>query len=324
MRLIIFICIYTFTQLTLCSSSCQAFVTTGTATRTTQTSVFLHHYSCIPTSLSTKSTSTSIQMNSSNGIPKIINSLNTASKLSNTYYVLRHGQSKANIAKIISSDPVISTKEHGLTSIGRDQVQTSAMKFCNDYHNNRSGSASGNVNVNDIPVAIYSSDFTRARETANIFANVLKQNNVPLLTGASASANTSTTSSSSTIDEHEYTDNSKYVQLEKRLRERYFGTFNNRSDEHYQDVWDIDCTDPNHTEYDVESVNSVVRRTSSLIMDIEGLNLLDGTGCKVILVAHGDVLQILQTAFLKVDGSVHRSLKHLETASVREMKLNSN
>jgi len=65
-------------------------------------------------------------------------------------------------------------------------------------------------------------------------------------------------------------------------------------------------------------------RTSGLIIDLE--NELKGAQqpYKVVLVAHGDVLQILQTAFLKKSGSVHRSLDHLETASVREMDLTKN
>ena len=40
---------------------------------------------------------------------------------------------------------------------------------------------------------------------------------------------------------------------------------------------------------------------------------------QVLLVAHGDVLQILQTAFTRVDVRTHRSLPHLETATVREL-----
>ena len=43
----------------------------------------------------------------------------------------------------------------------------------------------------------------------------------------------------------------------------------------------------------------------------------------VICVAHGDVLQILQTAFAKIDGSLHRTLPHLETASLRQLIMES-
>ena len=41
----------------------------------------------------------------------------------------------------------------------------------------------------------------------------------------------------------------------------------------------------------------------------------------VVLVAHGDVLQILQTRFACVDPRTHRSLPHLETAPLRSLSL---
>jgi len=149
-------------------------------------------------------------------------------------------------------------------------------------------------------VAIFTSDFTRARETAGIFTSVLTEAGVPLY-------------SPSAIEE-------------VRLRERFFGSWNGKGDEHYQDVWDLDRDDADHTEWGVESVNSVVSRTSQLVLDVDKLLNTDvgeddGKVWKVIFVAHGDVLQIAQTAFQKVDGKVHRSLKHLETASLREFVL---
>jgi hypothetical protein len=39
----------------------------------------------------------------------------------------------------------------------------------------------------------------------------------------------------------------------------------------------------------------------------------------VVLVAHGDVLQILQTAFARVDVTRHRSIEHLPTATLRAL-----
>jgi len=109
--------------------------------------------------------------------------------------------------------------------------------------------------------------------------------------------------------------------LETRLRERFFGDLNGKSDVHYQDVWDIDCQDANHNEFNCESVNSVVKRTSELVLEIDNELEKSSQPCKVILVAHGDVLQILQTVFLRKEASVHRSLEHLETATVRQLKL---
>ena len=44
-------------------------------------------------------------------------------------------------------------------------------------------------------------------------------------------------------------------------------------------------------------------------------------GHVVLLVSHGDCLQILQTAFAGVDVSAHRSLPHLETCELRRLEL---
>lgn len=226
------------------------------------------------------------------------NKLKALASLKNSYFALRHGQSLANVQKIISSDPSISTVEHGLSALGKEQVSASAQLFAQKYHEK------GHHHTTQ-PVAIYSSDFTRARETAAIFANILHQSNIPLY--------------------HEYNEKQNHgpngFHLDTRLRERYFGDWNGKSDTHYHDVWNFDCHDANHQEFNCESVNSVVGRTTELILDIERELQDSPQPCQVILVAHGDVLQILQTAFLMVDGKLHRSLDHLETASVRELVL---
>jgi hypothetical protein len=64
--------------------------------------------------------------------------------------------------------------------------------------------------------------------------------------------------------------------------------------------------------------------TTSTSSTVENDNESDGKKkkkkWKVILVAHGDVLQILQTGFLlHEDASKHRSLDHLETATIRKL-----
>ena len=226
----------------------------------------------------------------------IINHLLKQPNLTQSYYALRHGQSLANVAKIISSDPAISTVQHGLSEVGKDQARIAGEAFANEYLKSQSTS-----NKKYKGVAIFSSDFTRARETASIFCESLQKANIPV-----------------------YTND---IILEKRLRERYFGQLNGGSDTRYQEVWDIDINNPDHNEFNVESANSVLERTTKLITELdtqlsnEGSDD-DGTFWKCILVAHGDVLQIMQTGFLKhEDASRHRSLEHLETATLRELLL---
>jgi len=66
-----------------------------------------------------------------------VNKLQNISSLKNSFFALRHGQSLANIAKIISSDPSISTVEHGLSDEGKTQVSSSAEKFAQHYLGNK-------------------------------------------------------------------------------------------------------------------------------------------------------------------------------------------
>ena len=217
---------------------------------------------------------------------RTINLLKQVSSLQNKFYALRHGQSEANLAKIISSDPSISVLQHGLSDEGKDQVSKTASDFVKSF-DSRGG------------VAIYSSDFKRARETSEIFASYVQQNDIKLY-----------------LDE---------IQFDTRLRERYFGNWDNGSDSEYSTVWEADKDNADHTKWNVESVNSVLFRTTELVTDIENKLLEetnnDDTTWTCILVAHGDVLQILQTGFNKIDGTKHRTLPHLETATLRCLQL---
>ena len=136
------------------------------------------------------------------------------------------------------------------------------------------------------------------------------------------------------------------VNVDPRLRERFFGEFNGESDDNYNRVWENDAVSADHTSWDVESVNSVMRRTSHLVLDLESkvLHSNDVSKWNCLLVAHGDVLQIMQTAFCKIDGTKvlldlslysifniynsfieflfqHRGLPHLDTAAIRALEL---
>ena len=110
----------------------------------------------------------------------------------------------------------------------------------------------------------------------------------------------------------------KFITTNVNLRERSFGDFEGLEDQiNYNKVWAFDKDDANHTQYNVESVNSVVSRTTALVAELDE----EYGNRNILLFAHGDVLQILQTAVLKVDGREHRGLKHLDTAVVRKLTL---
>lgn len=182
---------------------------------------------------------------------------------------MRHGQSKANLQSIVISHPDNGLHEDfALSELGREQAKVAATK-----------------SLFTDQTIIYSSDFSRALETAHIVQKAL---------GIST------------------------VHISKKLRERHFGKWEKLDQSNvYQAVWGADRKSADHTEHDVESVNAVLNRATSLILDIEHTY----SGKEILLVSHGDVLQILQTGFQKTDPAKHRDLPHLEVAEIRELNL---
>lgn len=189
-------------------------------------------------------------------------------KLRNRYFILRHGESEVNVRRIIISDPKDGTTKFGLTEKGRQQVEDAVLK----------------ADILDKDTVIYSSDFKRARESAEIARKVLI---------------------------------SKPVHLTVKLRERHFGNWERSDSSNYQVVWAEDAVNPDHKKNKIESANEVLNRTTLLVGQLEKKY----SGEKILLVAHGDSLQILQTGFMKVDTSTHRNIKYLELGEIRELKL---
>lgn len=185
--------------------------------------------------------------------------------LRNRYFALRHGESTANTAGVIVSDPTVGTTNYGLSDKGKNQVKN-VINLVEELGDS---------------VRIYSSDFLRARETAQIV--------------------------------HSGLNLQKPVQLTPLLRERFFGKLNGSTDDNYQRIWDLDANNPDHRECGAESVNDVIRRTLELIRALEKRH----SSTSIVLVAHGDILQILQTWFEGVNPALHRELSHLQTAELR-------
>lgn len=131
---------------------------------------------------------------------------------------------------------------------------------------------------------LVSSDFKRARETADLVFQAL--------------------------------GNESGITFDVRLRERFFGDLDLEPDSNYRSVWHKDKFDPAHADLNVESANSVMGRATALIVDLEKRYQKQ----KILLVGHGDILQILQTAFAGEDASRHREQKHIDTAEIRTLK----
>jgi probable phosphoglycerate mutase len=186
--------------------------------------------------------------------------------MKNTYYAFRHGQSRANVEGIIISDPTIGTVEYGLTEEGRRQVQASlaaATMFGAD-------------------AILVSSDFRRARETAEIIREQL---------GAAP------------------------IAFDIRLRERFFGEWEGKVHANYSKAWKKDVFDPNREFNGAECSSAVRNRMWAVVQSLED----QYCGQTIVLVSHGDPLMLLQTAFNDLGPEHHRSLPYIETAGHRKL-----
>ena len=187
--------------------------------------------------------------------------------LSNRYFVMRHGQSLANLQQVIVSDPQNGIDDYGLSEQGMVQVRESVRRDPGL----------------DSDLLIVSSDFRRARESAEIA--------------------------------HEILACVQPLQFDERLRERNFGDWELTPDSAYALVWAGDEINPDNIDNAVESPNQVMQRVSAMIYDYEAKH----SNATILMVSHGDALQILQTAFSKQDASTHRQLQHLQTAEIRRL-----
>lgn len=133
-------------------------------------------------------------------------------------------------------------------------------------------------------VIIISSDFLRARESAHIIAEE---------TGC------------------------KDILFTPQLRERFFGEYEGMPSDSYYRVWGDDLDNINNHIGGVESTREVRERVLSVIRECEE-SYSDRT---ILLVSHGDPLQILLAAFMGLPSNRHREIKSLKNADFRELHL---
>jgi len=103
--------------------------------------------------------------------------------------------------------------------------------------------------------------------------------------------------------------------VEPRLIERDFGDYELLSDDHYQNVWEVDPTDPDNVPGRAESVYQVEDRVCDLIIEVER----DPDIGTCLLVTHCDVAMILTCAFHNLDPRHHRTLDPIRTGEVRRL-----
>ncbi len=97
------------------------------------------------------------------------------------------------------------------------------------------------------------------------------------------------------------------------LRERRFRDFDGGPDDAYNRVWERDAIDPNHHDFRCESVHDVLERTVLFVLEMER-RYYDST---ILMVSHGDPLQILLTAFCGIPPNKHRELIPFARGEIR-------
>ena len=184
--------------------------------------------------------------------------------LKNRYLLMRHGESTANVLGVISSHPSNALFGAGLSAKGHRQVTERCERLRTEIQR-------------DFAV-IYSSDFRRTRESAEIAARVLGLPTpiaLPL------------------------------------LRERSFGALEGLSTSFYPIVWAMDNV--GLTLPGIEAVATVVERMWGAIELLEARH----DQATLLLVSHGDPIQML-LADTTLDSALrHRELPGIATAEIR-------
>ncbi|KAF9144036.1 hypothetical protein BGX30_014020 [Mortierella sp. GBA39] len=224
------------------------------------------------------------------------------------FVLFRHGHSLANQESRIVSSLENGTRTDGgpegtgfgLSSKGRLEVAETAKSLADHII------TTSTQTQNRATVRILTSPFQRTLNTASIIKSQFRTSFSPL-------QDTITLELGLTITQD--------------LRERFFGEFEMRtpSEDLYNQVWAADAQNPFHELFGVESVVDVTRRVTGVIRSQEERReeqqeqqeQQEGEEVWVVLVSHGDSLQILQTAMRGWSGDRHRQLDHLETANWR-------
>ena len=196
--------------------------------------------------------------------------------LRHQYYLLRHGQSTANVAAVISSARSNAYSErHGLTALGYEQGAQAAEALVKALE---ASSNKNEIQAGD-KLTFVASPFARAKQTAaaclgEILKNDALQGRIEALGVELATAK---------VDD---------ILLKDKLMERYFGRLDNEAIYTYAYVWPLDKFNVTHTAFGVESVAAVCTRIRELIVD-DLEEQLEGRH-HVVLASHADVLQISQ------------------------------
>ncbi|GKV23892.1 hypothetical protein SLEP1_g33571 [Rubroshorea leprosula] len=197
--------------------------------------------------------------------------MTTSSFSRNKYWVLRHGKSIPN-----ERGRIVSSMENGMLSeyqLAPEGVNQAELA---------GKSFLKELKENNIPlenVRICYSPFARTSHTAKVVASAL---NIPF--------------------------DGPQCRVIEDLRERYFGpSYELMSHDRYTEIWALDEKDPFLRPEGGESVDDVVARLASAVATMES----EYQGCAILVVSHGDPLQILQTVFTSISQQEESNSKDL-------------
>lgn len=175
--------------------------------------------------------------------------------LRNTYWVLRHGKSVPN-----ENGLIVSSMENGtLPEYGLASEGVNQARLAGELLTKEL--KEGNILLENVRICY--SPFSRTSQTVKVVADVL---GIPF--------------------------ESSHCKVMVELRERFFGpSFELLSHDKYPEIWALDAKDPFTPPEGGESVADVVSRLSKALANIE----TEFQGCSILVVSHGDPLQILQT-----------------------------
>jgi broad specificity phosphatase PhoE len=223
--------------------------------------------------------------------------------LNNSYYLLRHGQSTANVAQIISSARSLAhSDQHGLTELGAEQATNSAAQLVDLLRSSKREK-----------VVFLSSPFARARQTAQACLVELQRLRTTHENNNNFHSNNNTLASLSSMQV--VSD----VVIVDDLMERYFGRLDGQAIYTYAYVWPLDQFNVTHVAFDVESVAAVCHRLRRLLLQTDSTY----NNCAIVFTSHADVLQIAQLYAASVSNVGAFSSFRFQNGEVRELIVGS-
>ncbi|KAL6494876.1 hypothetical protein OROGR_031676 [Orobanche gracilis] len=196
----------------------------------------------------------------------------------NRYWILRHGKSIPNErGLIVSSLENGILEEYQLASDGVHQARLAGESFLKELKEH-------DIDLENVRICY--SPFSRTKHTAKVVASVL---NIPFEDGPQC-------------------------KVMQDIRERFFGSsYELQSHDKYQEIWDLDEKDPFMQPEGGESVADVVTRLTRALAVMES----EFEKCAVLIVSHGDPLQILQTII--VNAAAAAAKEHENSPPVNEL-----